>query len=108
MKLSKRQLRKIIKEEKARLLREEAGGAPCPHATAAALMDSGMSAGDILGWINNLVSDLSQAEVSAPVSAPAPLQLPNDATVSMSVESRKPRRHPTIPRGTIPGIGFKR
>lgn len=105
MKLSKRQLRLLIKEEKARILNEEFGGAPCPHATAAELMSSGLSAGELLGWVKDLVNDLTQAEVSAPATQVMPL--PNEASVSMSMESTRPRRkHPTIPRGCMPGIGF--
>jgi len=119
MRVSKNKLRKIIREEKRRILQEEVSlsKVPCPHATADALMDSGMSAGEILGWVNSLMNDLSQAEVSVP--EPATLEVPtfHRASAAAAMESRyrnkssyenqNPRTQKRL-TGLIPGYGFTR
>ena len=79
MKITKRQLRRIIREERRRLLEgcpsgpqleaehwdmpanPEFGGAPCPHAVADAIGESGASDTDILNWIHALTMDLTSA-----------------------------------------------
>ena len=90
MRVSKNKLRKIIREEKRKILKEEVSltKTPCPHATAEALMDSGMSAGEILGWVSSLINDLSQAEVSVP--SPVTLEIPDThrATAAAALEAR--------------------
>ncbi len=113
MRVSKNKLRRIIREEKRKILQEEISlsKAPCPHATADALMASGMSAGEILGWINSLVNDLSQAEVSPPeavVSLPPGI----GATAALESRFRKKNSHKNQSSrrivGLIPGYGFSR
>jgi|LWDU01.1.fsa_nt_gi hypothetical protein len=77
MKITKRQLRRIIREERRRLLEgcpsgpqleaehwdmpanPEFGGAPCPHAVADAISESGASDTDILNWIHAVTMDLT-------------------------------------------------
>ena len=77
MKITKRQLRRIIKEEKRRLLETgttgmelepahwditpnpEFGGAPCPHAVADAIQGSGATDADVLSWLHALTMDLT-------------------------------------------------
>ena len=119
MRVSKNKLRKIIREEKRRILQEEVSlnKAPCPHATADALMASGMSAGEILGWVNSLMSDLSQAEVSPPEIEPAALELPPVVRANAALESKfrrnknsyKDNRNSRLRVvGLIPGYGFTR
>jgi hypothetical protein len=119
VRVSKNKLRKIIREEKRRILQEEVSlsKAPCPHATADALMDSGMSAGEILGWVNSLMNDLSQAEVSAPETEPAALELPPALRTNAALESRFRRNKNSYKNnensgqrivGLIPGYGFTR
>jgi hypothetical protein len=82
MKITKRQLRRIIREEKRRLLEthsdgmqlepehwditphSEFGGAPCPHAVAGAIKSSNASDSDILSWIHALTMDLTAGSPS--------------------------------------------
>tara|TARA_Y100000593_G_C4278172_1_gene321290 strand:- start:603 stop:953 length:351 start_codon:yes stop_codon:yes gene_type:complete len=115
MKVSKSKLRSIIREEKRKILKEELSldKTPCPHATADALMASGMSAGEILGWVSSLVTDLSQAEVSPPETAV--VELPPGIGHSAALESRFRRKtayknnsKPQRTVGLIPGFGFTR
>ncbi len=115
MKVSKSKLRSIIREEKRKILKEEISlsKAPCPHATADALMASGMSAGEILGWVSSLITDLSKAEVSAPESTV--IELPAGIGHSAALESRFRRKNtyknnskPQRTVGLIRGPGFTR
>ena len=53
-----------IKRHRRRRLTEEAAGAPCPHATAAALQSSGMGEADIIGWVADLLNDLRAGDIS--------------------------------------------
>jgi len=76
MRITKRQLRRIIKEEKRRLLEThgethlepahwdvspnpEFSGAPCPHEVASAIKESGATDADILSWLHALTMDLT-------------------------------------------------
>ena len=54
----------IKRHRRFQRLNEEAGGAPCPHATAAAIRDSGMREPDIIGWVADLLNDLRPGDVS--------------------------------------------
>ena len=79
MKISKRQLRRIIREEKQKLLEGGCGDmsavepltlekepeyhdmshveeSPCPYSTADKLKAAGMSELEVLEWVNNMVS----------------------------------------------------
>ena len=47
-----------------RRLFEEHGGAPCPHATAAAIRASGMHDADIIGWVADLLNDLRPGDIT--------------------------------------------
>ena len=119
MRVSKNILRKIIREEKRKILNEEVSlsKAPCPHATADALMASGMSAGEILGWVSNLVTDLSHAEVSVPGRTMPETPTFHRATTSSALESKfrnensyenqTSSAHRRL-TGLIPGYGFTR
>ena len=112
MKVNKRQLRRIIREEKRRILNEScpAADVPCPHATADALMSSGMPAGEILSWVSMLINDLTQAEVSPPTMASLPAAaLDTGSPVSMESRLRGNRTQSRSDiRGVMPGYGFRR
>tara|TARA_Y100000310_G_C20511728_1_gene729215 strand:- start:349 stop:618 length:270 start_codon:yes stop_codon:yes gene_type:complete len=63
MKITKRQLKRIIREEKLKLM-EGCGdpvvaqpevGMPCPFSTATELKSAGASEGDVLDWIQKLL-----------------------------------------------------
>ena len=84
MRITKRRLRRIIGEEKQRLLEmehevylepehwditpnAEFGNAPCPRQVATAIAQSGASDSDILNWLHVLTMELT---TGAPVAAP--------------------------------------
>ena len=68
----------IKRHRRLRRLNEEAGAAPCPHATAAAIRESGMREPDIIGWVADLLNDLRPGDVS---------DLTADDLVGMSVNA---------------------
>jgi hypothetical protein len=62
MKVSKSQLRRIIREERARMMEEcpDLGSdMPCPIRTAAEMKDAGASPDDVLHWIQLLLSEFA-------------------------------------------------
>jgi hypothetical protein len=90
IKITKRQLKRIIKEEKSRLLETHGethlepahwdvspnpdyAGAPCPHEVASGIKESGASDSDILNWLQALTEDLTVgAEGGVTVGAEEP------------------------------------
>ena len=88
MKITKRQLKRIIREEKQKLLEGGCGDmsavepltlekepeyhdmshveeSPCPYSTADKLKAAGMSEVEVLEWVNNMISSfLSEGEFS--------------------------------------------
>jgi hypothetical protein len=92
MKITKRQLKRIIREEKTRLLEThgethlepahwdvspnpEYTGAPCPHEVASGIKESGASDSDILNWLHALTMDLTVgAEGGVTVGAEEPME----------------------------------
>ena len=90
VKITKRQLRRIIREEKSRLLETHGethlepahwdispnpdyAGAPCPHEVATGIKESGASDSDILNWLHALTMDLTVgAEGGVTVGAEVP------------------------------------
>ena len=62
MKITKRQLRRIIREEKERLLDEcpsPESNMPCPIETASEMANAGASEAEVLHWIHLLLSEFS-------------------------------------------------
>ena len=65
MKITKKQLRRVIKEEKLRLLKEnhgdygDTGEMPCPIATASAMKQAGATDSDVLEFIHKLTMELT-------------------------------------------------
>tara|TARA_Y100000310_G_C20091749_1_gene538599 strand:- start:102 stop:410 length:309 start_codon:yes stop_codon:yes gene_type:complete len=62
MKITKRQLRRIIREEKAALIEEcpsAESNMPCPIRTAAEMRAAGASEADVLHWVQLLISEFS-------------------------------------------------
>ena len=70
MKITKGYLRKIIKEETARIL-DECPSAdsemPCPIMTATELRSAGASPDDVLHWIDLLISEFNQGSEMMPI-----------------------------------------
>ena len=73
MKVSKNQLRRIIREERARLMEEcpDLGSdMPCPIRTAAEMRDAGASGDDVLHWIQLLISEFAAGDGIAGMPVP--------------------------------------
>ena len=110
MKITKRQLRRIIREETRRFgegcgdvsgphLEPEHwdispnpgfGNAPCPHEIAVAIKESGASDADILSWLNALTADLAAqpgAEEEGISFAGNVAVLPGDKAFGMGYEA---------------------
>ena len=61
MKITKRQLRRIIRESCGDMAPAQSqAGMPCPHGTAASIQQSGASPEEILAWIHDLLMDLTE------------------------------------------------
>ena len=85
MKITKRHLKRIIKEERHRILEmndefhlepehwdiapnPEFGNAPCPIQVASAIRESGASDSDVINWLHALTMELtSGAQTTAPI-----------------------------------------
>ena len=66
MKGSKTQLRRIIREERARLVEEcpdMGADMPCPIRTAADMKNAGATSDDVLDWIQMLLSEFAAEDV---------------------------------------------
>jgi|TARA_R110000851_G_scaffold234688_11_gene387149 hypothetical protein len=65
MKITKRQLKRLIIEEKLKFLRENyedhevSSEMPCPIATADALKQAGATDSDVLNWLHELTMELA-------------------------------------------------
>ena len=76
MKLTKNQLRKLILEEKERLLEmhgdhmpqqeHESSAMPCPMSTASQMKDAGATPADLMSWIGQLLNQFNEPQQSEP------------------------------------------
>ena len=94
MKITKRQLRQLIREEADRVLDEcpsDESQMPCPIRTAAEMQSAGATGEDVLHWVQLLISEFtSGAEVTPPEEVmiePEVLgMLPGDEAFGMGLE----------------------
>ena len=91
MKITKRQLRRIIREEKA-LIAEECPASnpemPCPVAAASDLRSSGASEGDVLDWIQSLLSAFQEGPEEEEFSFTGDVgQLPGEEAFGIGYEA---------------------
>ncbi len=71
MKITKKQLRRIIREEKAALTREcpdPESAMPCPMRAAAELRAAGATSDDVLHWVQLLLTEFAGGHVMPPES----------------------------------------
>ena len=77
MRISERQLRRMIKEEASRVLDEcpnPEGDMPCPIETAAKMRSAGASEADVLHWVQLLISEFSGGHEEAHPPEEMPLE----------------------------------